>query len=362
MFAPAFKYAFPNARARALKAGLLSPRDMLFLLEAKDETIFLSYLATTSYGPYLPALSTSERKEGHRATHISASHMERAILRPLFQDYKKIFSSLRQKGGRHFIKALHDRFEKEELKLLIRAKFSGLSREDVAHLSYPLSLSRLPWERLWGISRVEEIFGLLERSSYGRALSHARAQFEAQGRTFPLEMALDIASYSRLRQAASALPARLDRQWALRISGSHVDMANVIHIMRLRFRYGLSPEEALNYSLPGGRYLDLKGLHHLARAGDEASLLKRLPEGLGAASQATSLEEAELRLSEWFHNILRRAFLGYPFHIGVQAAYLFMKEMEAKAIVTIHQGKRLGLSEGEISARLPGFLFRRGEG
>ena len=359
MLVPALRYAFPNARTRALKSRLLSARDMLFLLEAKDETIFLSYLATTSYGPYLPeaAPAGASREKGGSA--IGAAHMERALFKPLFKDYKRLFTSLQQKGAKRFIKALHDRFESEELKLLIRAKFSGLGRQEVAHLSYPLSLSRLPWDRLWAAPRVEDLFGLLAHSDYGRALSHAKAQFEAQARTFPLEMALDISCYSRLRQSAADLASKRDRAWAMRIVGSHVDMKNVIHIMRLRFRYNLSPEEALNYSLPGGRYLNLKALHDLARAPDEPSLLKRLPEALGAAAGAGSLEEARIRLSEWFHNILKRAFLGYPFHIGVQAAYLFLKEMETQAVIAIHQGKQLHLSEGEISARLPGYLFRK---
>ncbi|NIA09787.1 MAG: hypothetical protein GWP10_08665 [Nitrospiraceae bacterium] len=202
MILAAAKYAYPNAKVRALRSRRLTPQDFHFLLEAKDISSFLAYLATTSYGPIVSEL-------GDRVPDMGG--LERQLARFLMEDYAKVVRSLRGKRVQELVLALFSRFESENLKVLLRALFSGLGRHSVSYLLYPLGgLSTLPWDKLWACNNPAEALELLIPTPFGRAIKHAIPQFEVQGRLFPLEMALDLSCFQRLKQAISSLRSRSD--------------------------------------------------------------------------------------------------------------------------------------------------------
>ena len=346
MILAAAKYAYPNAKVRALRSRRLSPQDRHFLLEAKDLSSLLVYLATTSYGPVVLGI-------GDRVPNIGG--LERQLARFLMEDYAKVVRSLRGKREQELVLALFSRFESENLKLLLRALFSGLGKQSVSYLLYPLgSLSTLPWDRLWTCSNPAEAAELLIPTPFGRALKHAIPQFEAQGRLFPLEMALDLSCFQRLKQAISGLRSRSDRKAAKEILGPYVDVLNILWVIRLKIHYGLSPEEIVNYSLPGGELLGLSQLHRLARAEDISSFLLQIP--LSIQKEVREVHEwgdFRLHLDKWFLRLLARFFRGPPFHIGIEIAFLLEKEWELKTLVTLIEAKARGLSRDKTARELP---------
>ncbi len=353
MLGSAIKYSYLNARTRTMHSKRLRPSDWHILEAAKDRDGFLHYLATTSYAPWVNRIL--EHKEQ------SEELFERIIFGALFDDYRKILRGLKNRASRELILSLFSRFEAENLKIVLRAIFTGRKKINVAHLLYPVGpLSRLPWEKLWQQKNIKEAVKVLEKTPFGPLLEHALPQFEAQGRLFPLEMALDIACFRRLVQALQGVGGRTDRKRAGEIIGSYIDALNICHIARLRFIYRLSPEEALNYSYPGGRDLNLRILHDLARAQDLASLVKALPVSFRMVLQDSpgGLLPMRLRLDEWLLGRFRKAFLGSPFHLGVEVAHLMEKEIEIRSLVSLYQIKVQGSSmqAGEVIPR----LFLRG--
>mgnify|MGYP002354437402 FL=1 len=101
-------------------------------------------------------------------------------------------------------------------------------------------------------------------------------QFKAQGCIFPLEIAIDTAGYDSIVAGLKPLKG-VDRKGVEGLTGRLIDGVNLCWLVRFRHLYGLSPEETINYILPGGRYLDLKTLGTLARAADLPSFLAGLP-------------------------------------------------------------------------------------
>ncbi len=348
MLRAAFKYAYPNSKTRALRGTRLSKKDFYYLIRAKDVHAFLNYLAATSYARYLPEHPTKAKTEIPR-------HLERALSRPLLEDYFRLYKALRKKDSAGLIKALFARFEAENLKIVLRAKFSGLERHGVEHLLYPLPpLSRLQWQTLWASARVKDVVNQLSHTIYGRPLQNALPQFEAQARTFPLEMALDITAYENIAIAVRRLKGRRDRRAAASLIGYFIDMQNIFLVVRLRFTYGLSPEEAVNYSLPGGFIIDIKRLHDIARAEDMAHFVSLLPRPFKTAvKDSFEIRDIQARLHDWFLKLLQGNFLGTPFHLGVEIAYLFEKELELKALISLYQAKKEGLPASQAERLVP---------
>ena len=346
MIFAAARYAYPNAKVRALRSRRLTAQDRHFLLEARDFSSFLAYLVTTTYGRVLPDLEEEKTDPGV---------LERRLARSLMEDYAKVARSLRGKRQQELVLALFSRFESENLKVLLRALFSGRGKQAVAHLLYPLGkLSALPWDDLWACNNPAEIADLLIRNPFGQALKHAIPQFNAQGRLFPLEMALDLSCFQRLKQAISGLRSRSDRKAAKRILGPYVDILNISWVIRLKIHYGLSHEEIVNYSLPGGELLTLSHLHRLARAEDISSFLEQMPRSLQKEVQEVrEWEDFHTYLETWFLRLLARLFVGPPFHIGIEIAFLLEKEMELTSLITLLEAKAQGLSPDKTVKKLP---------
>jgi len=346
MIFAAARYAYPNAKVRALRSRRLTAQDRHFLLEARDFSSFLTYLVTTTYGRALPNLEEEKTDPGI---------LERRLARSLMEDYAKVTRSLRGKREQEMVLALFSRFEAENLKVLLRALFSGRGKQAVSHLLYPLGkLSALPWDDLWACNNPAEIADLLIRTPFGQALRHAIPQYNVQGRLFPLEMALDLSCFQRLKQAISGLRSRSDRKAAKRILGPYVDILNILWVIRLKIHYGLSHEEIVNYSLPGGELLTLSHLHRLARAEDVSSFLEQMPRPLQKKVQEVrEWEDFHQYLETWLLRLITRLFAGPPFHIGIEIAFLLEKEMELTSFITLLEAKVQGLSPDKTVKKLP---------
>jgi V/A-type H+-transporting ATPase subunit C len=346
MLLAAARYGYPNAKVRALRSRKLTEQDRHFLLAAKDLTSCLSYLATTSYSAYLP-----DPEKG--LSELPA--LERQLAQPLLDHYAKVVHSLRGAKERELILALFRRFEAENLKIVLRALFAGLSRDAVFHLLYPVGhLSDLDWDTLWACKSIGELLEHLRPDIFGRSLQHALPQFEAQGRLFPLEMALDFSCFRLLRQAISALGTRYDRTVTEKILTSYIDILNISWVIRLKIDYGLPPEEIVNYTLPEGKVITLECLNRLSRVEDIAAFINQLPTVFRhELSGVRDWGEINPALETYFLKILARIFSGQPFHIGIGVAYLLEKEIELGGLITMLQAKAKKLSAEEIGNILP---------
>ena len=346
MLLAAARYGYINAKVRGLRSRKLSEEEYHFLLTAQNLMAFLCYLKTTPYGSVLSAPEKIIQQ---------LPSLELQLARPLMEDYGKIAHALRGHKEQEVIRALYSRFEASNLKLLLRARFAGLEREQVAHLLYPLgNLSKLSWDALWTARTFAEVGNQLRPSRFGETFQHALPQFEAQGKLFPLEIALDFSCFHSLLQAVSFLGGRYDQTATQKILSPYLDMLNILWIIRLKTEYGASPEETINYTLPAGDRLPLSRLNKLARAEDIVTFISVLPQPLQReVAGGRNWDTIHVRLETWFLKILAGSFTGSPFHIGISISYLLEKEIELASLITILQAKAQGMTLEETIKRIP---------
>ncbi len=331
-----FKYAYPNAKVRAMKGRLLSKEDFRVLLNTETYEDVLRALQRTSYSETLSQQSSSE---------ISPRVLTNIVYQHLFIDYEK---TIRAISGdiRSFFILFYQQYELVNLKTILRGICGQVDPQQVLPLLLPTAHHPLfSKERLLEFRDVHDLVNHLQGSFFQYPLNQALKRYEEEQEFFPLEMALDLYYYQTLWEAMKKLPER-ERQTVQRILGMYVDIMNVAWIIRFKEQYHFSKEEILNYTIHHGYAFKLKDRRKLSEASNPAQVLeylKRTPYGK-AISGNEPLHTLHVVLSRCIIAELRKQFAGNPFHIGVIIGYLLLKEYEISDIITIAEAKKYGYS------------------
>jgi len=335
LIARILKYSFAQAKTKALKGRLLSAEDQRFLLKCKNLEDVLKYLSGTDYVKPLSHLPKGKP---------DAKLISSALYDELFRDYAKLLKATPKKSA-SLLKALLLRYEAENLKTILRGIWAKISPADIRFLLYNLGrLSRLPVGRLMRFQKIPEAIELLKKMIFYSPLIHALPQFRAQGKLFPLEIAIDITIFEHIVETLKSLT-RHDRKRAKILIGGLVDFENLCWLVRFRHSYGLSPEEIINYILHGGKRLGISDLAALARKPDLTSFLKALPQPYGEVlKKAKDWPEFQPLFERWFLIQLYKVFEKDPFQISLQLSYLLIKEIEVKALEGLVSALNLGKS------------------
>ncbi len=336
MITSVFKYAYPNAKVRAMKGRLLRTDTYHSLLSAKTLEDVFHVLQTTRYGEGLSESSSTE---------ISVPVLTNVIYKSLFNDYEKTIRSV-SKDIQAFFILLLQKYEVTNLKTILRGVCSGIDPEDVTQLLLPTDHHTLfSKETLLQFRDVHDIITHLQETFFEYPLNLAVRRFDEEQEFFPLEMAIDLHYYHTLWDAMKKLPEdeyRIGRQ----ILGMYVDILNIAWIIRFKQQYQFSSEQILNYTIQHGHFLTLRDRRCLSEAGNPNQFMDYLKTTAyrKAFSGDESLHVLHIILSRYLLTLLGKFFSGNPFHIGVILGYLFLKEFEISDIITIAEAKKYGLS------------------
>ena len=119
-----FRYAYINAKVRAMKSRLLNRADFENLAGVAGQCGLVECLKTTSYG----------EKRGHFPS--SFDGVIEMYYKDLFSCYRKIIKSI--SGSRkRLIEHLYQKYELENLKLILRMVCSGKFNKNIEELLLP---------------------------------------------------------------------------------------------------------------------------------------------------------------------------------------------------------------------------------
>lgn len=333
MIAGVFKYSFAHAKTRALKSKLLSAEDWHFLVACQDLEAVLRFLRGTDY-----AVALSHLPRGKPDAEV----ISLALYDELFRDYAKLLKAVPRKSA-SLLRALLSGFEAENVKTVLRGIWDGRSPSDIGFFLYHLGrLSNLPIAELVQAPKIPVAVELLKSTIFYGPLMHTLPQLKARGTLFSLEVAIDICVFEHLVETLKALNAR-DRQGAAALIGELIDCENLRWLARFRHFYGLSPEEVINYMLPGGKRLGIQELGRLARSLDLTSFLQGLPTPYGEVlKRAKDWPEILPLFEKWFLIQLHNVFRQDPFQIRLQLSYLLLRQIEVQALEGLVSALELG--------------------
>jgi len=245
-------YAFANAKVRAMLSYLIDPQTFANLLDSKDSYELIDALKKTHYQNVFVNVSPDS---------LDLMALERMLLLNDISIYRKAHDSLSGKIEREFVSILMQRYEIEDLKVILRLWHS---KEPVEVEDYVLGRKikfDIGYKKIASAETIEEIIVMLDKTDYKEPLLASYAKFKATKSLFYLEASLDMDYYNRLLACIGRF-SPTDKRVASRILGIEVDGENIQWLIKLRKYYGLALSDMLEWFMPGGSMISKSALQN----------------------------------------------------------------------------------------------------
>jgi V/A-type H+-transporting ATPase subunit C len=334
-------YAFTNAKVRAMLSYLIDPPAFSALLDSKNVYEIIDMLKNTRYQDIFAAV---------RPDSLNLLSLERELLLKDISVYRKVHDSLSGKKEREFVSILMQRYEIEDLKVVLRLWYS---KEPVKVEDYILGGKirfGIDYEKIASAETIEEVIVLLDKTDYKEPLLLARDKFKSTKSLFYLEASLDIDYYNRLIACIDAFSAT-DKRVASKILAVEVDSENIQWLIKMRKYYGLALSDMLEWFMPGGSMISKSALRNLYTSEGIAKVIESI--ALGPYMPVKNMAEENIHLIESFlYEILlrevKRTLGGNPFTIGTVFGYLILKRRETKNIISLLYAKAYGVKKEDL--------------
>ncbi|MCX5708579.1 MAG: V-type ATPase subunit [Candidatus Omnitrophica bacterium] len=339
------KYAFANAKIRAMLSYLLTAEDFNGLLEARDLEDALDILKKTRYSSVLEHIPAEDN---------NIVHLEREFLKNDLAVYQKVENTLSGKGEREFVSLLRQRYELEEIKVFLRIWHQKLTVSWEDYVVAAKICFDIDFKKLLSASSIEEFILLLDHTPYKAALLAGRERYKERNSSFYLEASLDLDYYRRLLACIEKFTS-VDKSVARRILGIEVDMENINWLIRLRKYYALGIGEMLEWFIPGGQWINKEAVRKYYVTDGLTKVVESVSFGPYAKIKELAQENVAL-VENFLYEILlhqvRSALSGFPFTIGTVMGYLILKRQETKNIISLLNAKQYGWRKEEITPLL----------
>lgn len=339
------KYAFANAKIRAMLSYLIAPTLFSRLIETADIYEIKEELKKTVYKAVMDNIEQQA---------IDLNDLEKQLLRYDLNIYNKIYLILNTKKEKDFVALLKQRYELEQLKVALRLwhKKIPVALEDYL-LGEKVSFD-IDFKKLILCQNIEEIILLLDEAPYKKPLLKAREKFKERNSLFYLEVALDADYYQRLFECVERFSS-IDRNIARKILGIEIDIENINRLIRMRKYYSLGMGEILDWVIPGGDKIDKNKVRQFYTSNGLSKVVESV--ALGPYLKIKDLMEENIYLIDNFlyevllHEV-KRSLAGFPFTIGTVLGYLILKHRETKNIISLFYAKSYGLKKDEAAQLL----------
>jgi vacuolar-type H+-ATPase subunit C/Vma6 len=320
----AIRYAYINAKVRAMHSRLLGREGVLSLVEQPNLAAIAGVLEGTEYA-------------GAFDEELNLQRFERRLKEKIVESAQKVEQSM-PSVGIAFFSGFVKRYELESIKTFFRAH-ALLDRKRI--------LEMIPEQHhhlFRGMEGPEDL-------ATGLGVVEEYEEFRRTGNLLSLEASLDEQYYTALFAHAGDEPELLE------LLGREVDIKNLKIASRLaaaRIRQSIS-------LLPGGYELSPWMLEEIIAGGSlerAASLLegtayhKVFVESLAEYREKHSLLTLEIALERLLYDFASSVVTQVPFGIAPLVAHFYIRELEAADIVAIAKLKAEGFEAEEIRRML----------
>ncbi len=335
-------FAYVNARVRSMESRLLDEHKINELIEASSISEFIGFLEDTDYAPYLSEVS-DDSMGVEKALNIHLAHIYQTL------------ANISPDKARKILKLFEKKFDVQNIKTLLRAKYVGLDAEET--FKHIIPLGTIPENRLRELCEaktIDEVLNGLEDTEYSKILSSELSTYEQTGKLVSFELALDKYILEGLWKSIGTEGTTEDifKEFV----GALIDIENLKVILRAKAD-GLSSEEILKYMLNVGYEIAPWKLKELAEAESIESVISALEgtrygsiisENLEDYEKTGSIYVFEKALDKYLSEIGKKLSLRQPFGVGPIIGLITSKEQEIKNLKIIIKGKMEGIPSNQI--------------
>ncbi|MCD6380362.1 V-type ATPase subunit [bacterium] len=348
VFKPISRYSLVNAKVRARLSSLLPDKLIGRLAETREIGEFYSALSGTVY----------EGVFSRPEIAIDPRIAEKLLLEKEIVWHSELLKDLKGEV-RELVSHFLEKYEIENIKTVLRIRNGTDCDDNLEYITDVKLPNSIPYRELKEAPTMEDALSLLAGTPYITPALAALDDYKEKKALFSIETSLEIDYYNRLKDKVEKLDRR-DKQIANRLIGIEIDQKNIGWLMRLKFYYDIPVADLLDYNIPGGHSLNRSKLIKVFQSESiEDSLSVALDQFLGKLSgffpgntQGGKLYILEIILWNYLVSEARKALGGFPFTIGTTLAYLILKRAEVRNLITILNGKVLGMNREDIEKQL----------
>jgi len=339
------KYAYINAKIRAMLSYLLTPEAFSRLLEAKDVYEALDGLKGTPYADIAEEVL-------HGTFNLEL--LERKLIKNDLDIYRKVCRSIQSKVEKEFAYLLMSRYEIEELKVILRLRHQKTPVDLQDYLLGENIANIIDYKKIISSQNIEEIILVLDETPYKKPLLRVKDKYKEKDNSFYLEAALDLDYYNRLAKNVDKLSS-MDKQMCQKVLGVEIDIENINWLIRLRKYYSLGMADMLDFVIPGGARINKDVVRNFYTTNGLTKVAEAVSLGPFMKIKDLAFENIDL-LENFLYEILlketKRALAGFPFTIATILGYFNLKRRETKNIVSLLYAKNYGWKSDRIAPLL----------
>lgn len=347
LIGPYQKYAFSNARVRAMKSLLLDDSTLYGLIPVTSVTAMVELLQKTTYREEFGASSS---------LFSGRSLLEYAISMNFAKTVSKLLR-LTPATDRQLIAALLARFDLLNLKTIIHAKRLGKPYSQIR--SNLFAVGGFSEDDLQRIYRSEEhsLMNEVSRTKFGSFISNSssgarkdgvnvfRAALKSYVSFMEHESDLDAALYAMIDSSLSSYGLQLAH--IRNVLKKEIDVKNVLIVERLK-KLGFDQTKVKKTLIRGGLLSD-SFLMKLFDSRDQSTTLSLLKPYFGnVETTADGPISLEMALDRYIASEKLQAFSRSVFSAGVIAGFIFLKENEVSNLRKIAISKEFSLPTEKV--------------
>ena len=327
-------------RCHAMRAELIDPETMRSLAEARDMKEFLGLLSQTRY----------QETIGEAGEEVSAVALERAFYQKLVERLDRVVR-VAPTGMAEFLRAYyHMRLEVQNLKRILRGKFSEAPIERIKRHLIPVSpYLSVDFDDLVGAETMADSVDLLGRTVYA-PIKESLVLCEKYDALWPIEARLNQIYGESVQESLSKISSG-DRGMVRQIVEVEMDVENLLSAINWRRMTREQPSPPLLESFPLTYGISLRIIKELIEGGDVGDVVKGLGAPYAEIVEPVIVDDVALvrtNLRRHGYEAARDGRLRDDFGFPSIMSYLISCDVERGDLVSIAWGKEHELESRRI--------------
>lgn len=335
-----FQYSGITAKVRTMMGKMLTVDDYKAMIQKKTVQDVANYLKNNTY--YNTVLDDINENSIHRG------QLEQILKTSLIESYTKLFKFLRG-DVKTYLKLIFLKYEIEELKMIVRVLHTEHNIQFAQNsLAFLRENDDIDIQKLLESKNIQQLIENLKGSVYYNVLSPFVVNTEHLD-LFSIEMTLDMYFFNLVWKQKEKLLSGEDQRIITQSLGSETDVLNILWIHRCKKYYNIPNEIIYSYIIPYRYRLTKSQIVKMV----EAKTVEELEQIVGATCYAQIFGQNKGLLLEHDFNlyvfkIYKKILRYHPFSIASIMAFIHLKEIEIRNLISIIEGIRYGLEPEQI--------------
>ena len=334
-------YSGLNAKIMAMREKLLTASDYKRLCQSGSVESIARMLS--EYPAYRDAITQTLQLEIHRDI------LEQKVLLSLSDDFINIYHFINDFRLRKYMKAFFLDFKLSIIKLLLCMLYD---ERDIGY-SIPELNKLIGSELKIDASKLKTSKNAAEfiQNLRGTDFYSITKTFTSQSSLFEIEMQLDLYYYMNLWKQHRQYLDTINRKLMEKISGSEIDLRNIMWVYRLKKYYNISNSNIYAYLIPISYRLKRVQLIRMVQCPTISELISEIKNSPYSEvfGNFNNLENAFYKKMSKLYN---SASLFHPHSLAYTVGFVFFKEQEIRNLISLLEGVRYKLNPAEIMSYL----------